>query len=275
MLTLPPNPPHVLMPTDGEMNLARQLALAVPPRKWSQANCPLCLGTRSFVRWTGKPNESELGEYLCPCEDQMVLERWMGVRGIPDRYRKHTVWDAFGIDGAALQWFLAWGAEWRDRIRYGEGVVFHGPPGSGKTLLATLCLKMALQGGVTNGRMVEAAMTWRLGTWSDTEYRDYWNIKVRQAPLLVFDNLATEGGVLRQEDEIANMLRYRISNSLPTIVTTTLTPERIRETYKNGLLDVLRDACDFVPVRRDTPFDFRGVQQAERRLGIVRPTVFG
>lgn len=275
-LTLPPLPTHVFLPTEEEMDQARRLSGgSMPSRSWRQKTCPVCNGTRLFTCWKGEPVITPPVTYVCPCEDQMVLERWMGVRGIDARYRKYRIIDATGLNSPTLVWLMSWLEDPAARIRYGEGALLSGKPGSGKTLVSTLVMKRALQVGVTC-RFLNAGTMALLNNWSQQEFRTFWETKIRSCQLLVLDNLGTEGPVVKQTHEIDQMLRSRTANGLSTFITTTLSTDEIQGAYGDTVMRSILDVSEVVAgISRESAFDHLSVQRAEQSLGIMRATTFG
>lgn len=138
--------------------------------------------------------------------DQLVVRAQ-----IPTRYRRHS-WDTWA--GPRRPDLLAWkGEPW--------AVIVYGPPGVGKTHIATAVFMDLL------------CRNWR-GVWFEVaealeevkaefadEVQDGRTMKMlRDSPLLLLDDLGAERQTDFALDRISHILRYRHSRELPTIITT-------------------------------------------------------
>ena len=67
--------------------------------------------------------------------------------------------------------------------------------------------------------------------------------EVRKAPLLVLDDLGTESATPWAREKLYQLLNYRYNAQLPTVITTSATPDRIEPWLRTRMLDTER--CKF------------------------------
>lgn len=228
--------------------------------------------------WTGVPLHSDIAEWECPCVDQMILDRWLGVRGIPRGFRRMGVLDAYGVSQTAREWVSQWASKSDLMVHHGEGVTITGSLGSGKTLVASLVQKRLLSKKVECWMARAQSFGNMTEDWRREEVRDWWRTRVRGAPVLVIDGLGSEQGNLEWIGaRLSDLFHYRSSNSMSTIVTTDISIEKLRAKYKQDglpdLVSVMLDACPVIDISRSESFIRKDVQDAEKAHGIRRPYV--
>ena len=175
---LAPNPAHVLMPSMLDLQESGDNISFVG--SWNRSRCQTCDGEGHFRGYIS-PLTDEIGDVVCDCEEQLVLARWMAVRGIERRYqllRRRDMGHGLSEDGH--NWFAAYIRKdnFRWNLNNGIGALLHGSAGSGKTGIAVLLLKRYLE-EAQDGMLVHAdRLSDNANRWSDPERLERWWGKV-------------------------------------------------------------------------------------------------
>jgi DNA replication protein DnaC len=115
-----------------------------------------------------------------------------------------------------------------------------GPPGCGKTHIAA---------GIANARLAAGEpvvfsvvpdlldhLRAAFSPTSDVGYDELFE-SVREAPLLVLDDLGTQSGTPWAQEKLFQLLNHRYNGRLPTVITTNLRPEELDERLQTRILD--------------------------------------
>ncbi len=236
MLHLPPLSKHIrVLNAEESARLDAEYPSTLPK---SLKDCPTCRGKKSFKWYKDHGNSDEVGEYVCPCGEQFVLFKFLLNAGIGLRYQRYGVGDLDQVPNVAI----AMANDYLENADYyigqGVGLHFHGDRGTGKTLLATVLLKQMLNEGV-DGHFIafDQMVRMYMSSWKDEKKREWFEAMVRNSPLLVVDDIGKEykGLVKVSSTMIDNVFRTRVNNALPTIITTNLTLDELRESYGSSL----------------------------------------
>jgi DNA replication protein DnaC len=74
------------------------------------------------------------------------------------------------------------------------------------------------------------------------------------------------------EAMVDQVVRYRVSNSKPTFITTNLTPEQIQQGYGGYVMSLLSEQADFIALHgQDFRPQRREIARREADLGLTRP----
>lgn len=279
MLTLPPVSPSIRFLTNAQSERVRRM---FPGQR---RECPTC-GDRKTFLWYGQGRDPDtIGEYECPCDDQWRLHRRLLHCGVPDNYQR-LGWDDFFItpNPEAVEWVGDYLDDTEARMRGGEGAILYGPRGSGKSLLSYIFIKMLIDKGVdcyaiTFHDYLDALTA----TWRDKEDRDWFNARIRNAPVLMIDDVGREynkGAGTLGENSLETVLRHRVSRAMPTIITTNENPDELLKTYGGHTASLLSEvmeefefeASEGEANRKRTRKRFR---QENRDLKITRPCMVG
>lgn len=254
--------------------------------------CVTCGDAGTFQWWDryslgGDP--SKVVTYECPCIDQWILHRYLSAHGIGLAYQRLSGHDAIGIspDGQAvvMDWFTN-----RDAyIRSGVGLVLHGSGGTGKTLSSNLLLKKILSDGGDGFFLTfKDLLDLQSDGWRDKEHKDWFNRRIRSAGLLVIDDIGKENHSRKVTDKglkesvttgyaqstLDSVLRSRVADALPTIVTTNIDFDDVTDAYSASIFDLLVERS---VVHRFTGGSFRTKSMTrsvdEARSGLSRPVV--
>jgi DNA replication protein DnaC len=162
--------------------------------------------------------------YVIEASDQ--LER----AGVPPRF-KDASWETFKIPAKAKDHFEAirgWqGSTPEDSIAF-----ICGPPGSGKTHIAVATIRRWVMAKKDNARFFVSGQL--MGAIKDG-FRDGTSEGVirraEDATLLILDDLGSEMATDWVKETVYNLINYRYNHLKPTLVTSNLTLNEIRDTY--------------------------------------------
>lgn len=290
-LALPPVDPAVRPLTTEQSRWLAARHSGLP----TVARCVTCRGARAF-RWYAPGSRREVGEYDCPCQDQYLLHRVLLHAGVGATYQR-LGWDDFehlppSAEGAVVDYIDHADAY----VASGVGVLLHGRRGNGKTLLASLLLRELVGRGhdaymTSFSSLLDAASA----GWTSEEERAWFTRRVRNAGVLVVDDLGRERkrqqflaqgdrepggpGVVRTTSQHAEtvweeVVRHRVASSLPTYVTSNLSPEEVSRDYGANAASLLCERSMVVPFEgADRREEVHQRTLAEARAGLTRPVV--
>ena len=269
---LRPNPPACLpiSPVDMERLQSQHANLWRTPTK----GCLTCNDQRTFRAREG----GQIVEYECDCTSQWLLHYWLLNAGIALGYQRLAASDVVTVAPQARDQVLDYAADLESMIRYGRGLILLSPDrGTGKTMIAALTLKRALASGhdgylTTFNQLLDRYQR----TWRDDDEQRWFARRVRNATLLVIDDVGRENSGRRgvAEGMFDDIIRARVADQRPTIITTNYTAEQIQQDYSANAMSLLTECSTFV--RMDGP-DYRLIMNeriAQDVLdGVVRPLV--
>lgn len=283
---LEPLPPGIRLLTDEE---AGRLRLRHPGLPRTPDDCPTCRGRKVF-RWWAYDDEgaASAAEYECPCLDQWVLHRYLLNANIGLTYQR-LGWRDVRAEQGAVDKVAAYLDHADDYLNAGCGLILWGNKGAGKTMLAALVLKALLARGYS-GYFTTFSEMLDLFTagWHDRDEKALFYRRVKNAGVLVLDDVGREFKQRRMvagqgmqdyttataEAAFDEVLRHRVANSKPTILTTNLDMRQLEEGYGGNTMSLLHE--------RSTTYHFTGGDfrdQARMRLdeeivqGLTRPVV--
>lgn len=290
---LPDLPPAVRSLTNAESD---RLSSEQTTRWPTPDRCLICWSeadkrpSREF-RWFAPDSRTEIVTYDCPCEDQWELHRFLLSSGVGLNYQRLSWLDGDGIEAGAVKVSREYISIGFEAVNAGLGMLLWGTRGTGKTMLSSLIAKAFLADGVaayftTFPELLSSLMS----SWNSTEDKRWFHLKVRSAPLLIVDDVGREmkqrravSGVgmkdfntATSEFAIESVLRHRLANSLPTIITTNLSIDDLADHYGQHFRSLLTEAA--------LAYEFKGTDsrvQTSRRThteimqGLRRPVVLG
>jgi len=105
-----------------------------------------------------------------------------------------------------------------------KGILLYGPPGTGKTHLAAATLRNVIEYKGLRGVFCDfrSLLLELKHSFSSSESSREIPEPVRRAPLLVLDDVGAERNTEWAKDLLAEIINYRYTQSLPTIITTNL-----------------------------------------------------
>lgn len=231
--------------------------------------CPIC-GQERILQTERLQNGIIIG-YHCQCEREARLraeeeiqkqEKLETVRKvykdaqIPRRYEKCII-DNFEIrpeQKKAVRGVQQYIDEIDKYYQEGQGLVLYGAPGTGKTHLAVAVLIAALHRGYTGVFQNALELMYLINaTYQDTEHteKDVFD-GLRSTDFLVLDDVGKGKWSETVEGRIYTLINARYSEMLPTIVTTNLSVQGLRDFAGQAVFDRLRDCCLFVPLEGES-----------------------
>lgn len=284
--------------TTVEADRLRQQYPDLPP---SPERCITCRGAKKFTWWDDPASPERMAvEYECPCRDQWVLHRYLLHSGVNLLYQQLSWADMHMVEGEGLEAIRHYMDLHERYVANGFGVILHGEKGTGKTGLSALLLKYLIgQGHDSYFTTFAQLLSFLKGTFRDNDETTWFHRRVRNAGVLVIDDLGrehfqrrflsteqrvalgTDSGIRENptamaESTLEEIVRHRVASLRPTIITTNLDPVKVEELYGSNLLSLLRErstTCRFEGTdRRDT---VRMRMHDEVEAGLTRPLVLG
>ncbi len=182
--------------------------------------CQICGGSG----WIIEERDGRRVARRCKCQFKTFVREYLNSSGIPKRYR-NCRFRNFKPETETQLRALKVCREFFSLYPFTErGILLYGPPGTGKTHLAVATLRnvivhKGLKGIFCDFRelLIDLKSTFDTKD-STTEVLD----AVRKAPLLVLDDVGAERNTDWARDVLAEIVNFRYTNSLPTIITTNL-----------------------------------------------------
>jgi DNA replication protein DnaC len=268
--SLPPLPTHIHALTNADAVRADQLS----GQRTSPQNCITCRGSKTFKWYVDKTVE----EFHCNCEDQWILHRWLLASGLLTKYQRYFFGDIATDEGReAINNYLQ---NFESYIRCGIGMVLHGKSGTGKTLISTLMAKTMIYKGVdayftTFSELIGMS----IDGWKDDDAKKWFYKRIKNASFLVIDEVGREmkAGVKSGISNVSRSLideviRHRVGMSLPTVLTTNESLDKIAENYGLSILSLLNEsALTFNFMESDYRVRAKDILVEEAESGITRP----
>lgn len=268
-----------LLPDDSRRLKAKYPDLWNDPEK----TCPTCGKNGTFRSRFG----NTIYNLRCNCIAQWKLNRFLLNANIGTAYQRLAWEDAQAVSDASLKEATSYvGPLWDSYSANGCGLILWSEsPGTGKTMLASLLLKKLLEQGADGYfcQFNELLDSYTAG-WRDTEQRDWFTRRVQNAGALVIDDIGKEnqnrGNTV--DSLLDQVVRHRVANAKPTIITTNLRPDEMGKRYYSGLLSLLAESALMVEIRTDFAKDTQDYRSTARELRMsdvqdrrVRPFTLG
>ncbi len=131
-----------------------------------------------------------------------------------------------------------------------SNLLLMGKTGLGKTFLCNSIAKAVLDKGFTviylsAGRLFKTLQEEQFNNNSDTEFSSFFE-DVLSVDLLIIDDMGTEFPTVLTGSQLFNILNERIVNKRPTVISTNMMPEGIKELYSDRVLSRLTDSFEFL-----------------------------
>lgn len=251
-------------------------------------NCVVCGGTGRF-RWWANEGHTATDDYVCDCDSMWIIGRYFAFAGLGLSYQKLRWEDTTWVDPHALNVVLSYLERAPGMIANGRGLILSGGLGCGKTLLLTLMLKALLADGFSGSFVDFSQLISRMmGSWDSEDGKKWFAIRAISPAILIIDDVGRE--LQRTEfvdgkyTKVTRMgahalelvVRERIANDRPVMITTNLNLRQMNELYGDNLISLLQEKCEFVEVPgSDRRREISERTDAEINAGIKRPLVIG
>lgn len=136
----------------------------------------------------------------------------------------------------------------RDNIHNGIGLILCGPVGVMKTSLAVAVLQEALRQDLGGLFVTMASMLDNIFSFKGEDRLEY-EYKLRNAGILVLDDLGAEHHEGWVKTKIDAIVSERYNRMKPIIVTTNLLPDELKNTYAERVIDRLRSTAKMIAFR--------------------------
>lgn len=216
--------------------------------------------------------------YRCRCEDQYRLFRWMSWAGLGLNSQRTDWFDSIDLLGTQAQ---------EDMLNYTRNASLHvssgmnlilwaKETGTGKTFMASMLAKrLLLLGFDVFFSTLDSALTLYTSSWRSDAERAHFDDRVRTATVLVIDDIGREhpGRADVVISMLDSVLRFRIANCLPTVITTNLPPDQLTA-YGQNIISLLRERMLEIEVTgRDKRELITQRTLREHSLRLTRPIV--
>lgn len=250
--------------------------------------CPECGGTGFKIRSNPDGTTHALD---CSCKDRDRSGRLLLSARIPRRY-EHCTLEGFELHNRKLERARSIAAKWVERwpdIEEGQGLLFHGNPGAGKTHLAVGILRELACGKKARTLFYEQRELLKIlqGTFETGAVRSESQVlgPIQQAEILVLDDVGAGRTTEWARDVLHEIITHRYNNRLSMIITTNCpigddsTPGHeepdvlgkltLRHRLGDALMSRLYEMCRFVTVEggcKDNP-------EKDYRKGILKSQI--
>jgi len=221
---------------------------AEPEETSPSSACPICKGA-GFVHprlASGKPDYSRV--IPCRCtqkeldkERQARLQRYSNLGSLSHLTFDNLLPQGKSENPASQQQFSrAYDAAMAFASEPKGWLILSGPSGCGKTHLAAAIANERLKQGypaffITTPDLLDHLRS-TFSPDSEIPYDEFFD-RVRNAPLLVLDDLGAQSGTPWAKEKLDQLLNHRFSNQLPTVIVTITPIEQLEERIRIRLTD--------------------------------------
>lgn len=222
---------RVLPDVDSTRLYRKEPGLAKGYEEW----CPTCDKRGTYV-WLGT-------EVECDCEKQVAMFKWYSASGIGSTYQRLS-WSDYEGPETILKGIEKYTDHIAEFYRQGMGLYLSGDIGTGKTMLSNLVMKWLVHQGytcfaTTFSQMIEMYTA----GWTDRDEKAWFQRKFLNSQFLLLDDIGKEREtkIALNETTFDAVLRQRVSNGRPTLITTNLDGKEIKEGYGSAILSLIHE----------------------------------
>jgi DNA replication protein DnaC len=204
---------------------------------WS--SCPACAG-EARAEELAKAAQEEAAVR------QRQLETRLSQSGIPQRYRSKTFVNFIATDDAmeqALATAMRFAQDFDQHSEKGTFMVFSGPPGTGKSHLATAIAQAVLAGGTAMYTSAIDAVRLIRDTWRRNSERTESQVLAMLASidLLILDEVGVQYGTEAEQVNLFDIIDKRYRDKMPTILLTNQNRSGLKQFLGDRSFDRLRE----------------------------------
>ena len=129
-----------------------------------------------------------------------------------------------------------------ENLLKGNGLLLWGPPRSGKSAIATAVVR-EVAAHMCRAYWLEAFEM--VDGWIEEDHR---YDRMREAHLVVLDDLGMEGDVDFRKDVVRRALKYRLERAGATIITTNMNPSKLKLKYGEKMVALLRECFEIIEI---------------------------
>lgn len=130
----------------------------------------------------------------------------------------------------------------RFKLDMNKGLIFRGNCGTGKTIISQIIVDIINFGDKKNPILINSRDMQTLYAKNDLEQID----ALKKRFLVIIDDIGVESADVKNYGNVIepfnDLFDYRYRNKMETIITTNLTPEKIREVYGDRILDRFKES---------------------------------
>ncbi|MCD8037134.1 MAG: ATP-binding protein [Clostridiales bacterium] len=205
-----------------------------------------------------------IGSEECSCFRQYLIQKAYG-RALLNELSEEECFENFNINfyskteadrdgitpyenmkdvfGACLRFAERFGSQYKNLLLMGK-------TGLGKTFLCNCIAQEVLNSGYTviyisAGRLFKTLSDEQFNRSDDEEYSSFYD-DVLSVDLLIIDDLGTEFSTSLVSAQFFNIINERMANRRPTIISTNLTPDGIKEQYSDRVLSRITDEFELL-----------------------------
>ncbi len=136
-----------------------------------------------------------------------------------------------------------------------KNLLIMGKTGLGKTFLCNSIARKVLDEGFTviyisAGRLFKTLQDEQFNRNEEEETETFYD-DILTVDLLIIDDLGTEFSTTLVNAQFFNIINERMSNKRPLVISTNLTPDRIKEQYSDRVLSRMTDEFEFLTLTGD------------------------
>ena len=268
--------------TFGQAGVPRHVSRALTPDVVASEGrvCPRCKGI-GFVYPEMPATDPDYGRAVqCACVNQELAEQRLARL---QRYSNlgnllHWTFDSLvphgrSGDPANQEQFQRAVAAAREFARAPQGwFVLTGSSGSGKThLAAAIANEVIRQGQPALFMIVPDLLDHLRSTFSPTREESYDELfdQVRNAPILLLDDLGSQSSTPWAEEKLYQLLSHRYNAQLPTVVTVGVSMETLDERWRTRLCDPAVSQVWVLEERSDILFQYKGILDLQLLKGMT------
>ena len=176
--------------------------------------CPTCGGKKQY-KYRGEI-------WVCDCKTQIALTRHYLFSNIGRTYHTLGLDDLRDDKGDLKEMIETYISKWDSYKRYGRGILFHGPMGTGKTLAQVLILKELVKKGE---KCWFTSFGSAINAYIDPDEKKAFFTEIREADCIAIDEVPPAASEKQREffEEVLEWLvRYRVENSMPVLLGTNI-----------------------------------------------------